>query len=155
VITSLDDLVAFTRSLGDALPELRDRIVLHRPGCSSEAIIVLAETLPGIPESYLSIVRSLRLDGIAIGYFQLSPSAFCGRDLTEKLISCNDPDQNPLVEIHWKNGVYQVASWEADPIAVAHTNSSFKVGQVVKYNIAKSKFAKTFSPGRTSIKDAI
>jgi hypothetical protein len=135
MITSLDELVAFTRRLGAALPELRKRRVINRPGCSLEAVSALAEKLPGVPDSYLSVIKAIRLDGVVIGYFQLSPSAFEGRDLTEKVISCNDPVQNPLVEGHRIYRVYEVASWEADPIGVVHTDGVFKVGQVVKYNI--------------------
>lgn len=135
MIASLDELIAFSRRLGEALPELRESIVIGRPGCSPEAVNALAKKLPGLPESYLSVIKTVRLDGIAIGYFQLSPSAFEGRDLTEKVVSANDPAHNPLAERHRKYGVYQVASWEADPIGVVHANGMFKVGQVVKYNI--------------------
>jgi hypothetical protein len=134
MIASLDELIAFTRRLGDALPELRESIVIYQPGCSPGAVNALARKLPGMPESYLSVIKAVRLDGIAIGYFQLSPS-FEGRDLTEKVVSCNDLTHNPLIERHRKYGVYQVASWEADPIGVVYADGMFKAGQVVKYNI--------------------
>lgn len=135
VIRNLEELVAFSERVGDALPELRKSIVIGRPGCSLEAVNTLLKKLPGMPDSYLSAIKAIRLEGIAVGYFRLSPSAFAGRDLTEKVISCNNPSQNPLVERHRMYGVYQVASWEADPIGVVHADRMFKVGQVVKYNI--------------------
>jgi len=41
-----------------------------------------------------------------------------------------------MAERYRQHGAYQVASWEADPICVAHTEGTFKIGQVVKYNTA-------------------
>lgn len=135
MIASLDELVAYTQTLGEALPELREAIVLRRPGCSQAAASLLAQRLPGIPHSYLTVARVINIDGVSIGYFQLSPSAYGGRDIAEKVIACNESAMNPLMKRHQKFGVYQVASWEADPICVAHAHGLFEMGQVVKYNI--------------------
>jgi hypothetical protein len=135
VITSIDELAAFTRTLADKLPELRDSIVLQQPGYPQDALDFLSSELPGIPQSYLSVVKSFRLDGIAIGYFQLSPQSFDGNNLIEKLIACNKSGANPFAERHQQHGVYQVASWEADPICVVYKDGPYKKGQIVKYSV--------------------
>lgn len=131
MISSIDELVAFTQRRAASVPH---RIGITRPGSSIEAVARVAKQLPGIPTSYLSVIRELALDRVAIGYFWLSPEGFPGRDLTERVIACNDPSQNPLEGLFRRQRVYQVASWEADPIAVVHAEGLFKVGQTVLYN---------------------
>jgi hypothetical protein len=136
MIANIDELISYTQKLGDALPELRDSIVLQKPGCSAKITDNLKRVLPGIPESYVTVIKEVELNGVAIGYFHLSPSPYSGHNVAEKVISCNDSAQNPLVGTHRKHGLYQVGSWEADPICVAFENGSFLMGQIVKYNIA-------------------
>jgi len=130
MITTLDALIAFTQRRA----ELPYRVALAQPGCAAEAMTQLAKRLPRMPNSYLSVIRAIALDHVAIGYFWLSPEAFPGHDLAERLIACNDPARNPLVDIFCRHGVYQVASWEADPIGVVYSEGLFKAGQTVLYN---------------------
>ena len=137
MIRTLDDLIAYTQQLADNLPELRDSIVIKRPGCSPDAIVRLKAALAGIPQSYLDVVSAIDLNGIAIGYFQLSPGS--GKDFVDKLVRCNTATANPAADRFHSDGVYQVASWEADPIGVAYHAGPFGVGQVVKYNVANPK----------------
>ena len=132
MIRNLDDLIGYTRKLGDKLPALRDSIVLERPGCTLEVANEIGEALPGIPESYLDVAKAIRLVGIAIGYFQLAPNSYNGTDLLEKLVDCNST--TAMRSRFDDDGVFQVASWEADPIAVVHRSGRHAVGEVLKYN---------------------
>jgi hypothetical protein len=133
MLTTFNDLIAYSHRLANALPDFRDSIVIDRPGCSQSEIATLMKALPGLPDSYTSVAKAVKLDGVAIGYFQLSPSSR-GNGLADKLVACNDPSITPMANHYRTHGVYQVASWEADPIAVAHVSTTFNVGQVVKYN---------------------
>jgi hypothetical protein len=59
-----------------------DDIIFQRPcmmissGCSKEEINELKEVLPGIPDSYTIWVEAINLNGVAIGYFGVSPFSF-------------------------------------------------------------------------------
>jgi len=136
MIGNLDELVAYAERTANALPELSEEIRILRPGCPPDLIATLRETLPGLPESYLSVLEAIAIDGIAIGYFQLTPSSSQATNLADKLRGFNDPTLTPMAEHYRRHGVYQVASWEADPICVAHSDGTVKIGQVVKYNAA-------------------
>lgn len=132
MISNLDDLVAFTNRLGEKLPFLRESIVLKRPGCSPSEIDKVVESLPGIPESYLEIAMQVQLLGIAIGYFQLAPNSCLGQDLSEKLLDCNlNSGMRSRFEL---DGVYQIATWEADPVVVVFQDGRYNRGQILKYN---------------------
>jgi hypothetical protein len=132
MIASLDDLVAYTQ----AIARTRSfRKGIRQPGCPPERVRALAELLPGIPATYLSLIGPLHLDGVTIGYFRLFPEAYAGSDLVARVVSCNAAGENPLRETYCRDRVYQVASWEADPICVVHTAGPFAIGQTVLYNI--------------------
>lgn len=133
MIGNLDELVAYTQSLSSEIPELSESILIKRPGCSKELIETLRNELPGIPQSYLGVVSKLDIDGIAIGYFRLSPGT--DSDLVGKIINCNREAVTPMARRFRDDGIYQVAALEADPIGVAFRPGDFAVGQVVKYNI--------------------
>lgn len=132
MISNLDDLIAFTNQLGQELPALRDSIVIEQPGCTQDEIDKVAESLPGIPESYLAIAKQVRLLGIAIGYFQLTPNSYQGLSLCEKLLDCNL--NSGMRNRFERDCVYQIGSWEADPIAIAYQSGQYERGQVLKYN---------------------
>lgn len=133
MLATVNDLIAYSHRLANDLPGLRDSIVVDRPGCSQVEIAALVAALPDLPESYTSVATAVKLDGVAIGYFQLSPGVH-GDGLAGKLIACNEPSITPMARRYRNHGVYQVASWEADSIAVAHASTTFNIGQIVKYN---------------------
>jgi len=135
MIRNLTELVAYTQKLASACPSLFECIALEEPGCSAQELMILANALPGLPASYLSILGRLKLDGISIGYFQLAPCARIGTPFVQKLIDGNRPEIMGMAKQFDRHGVYYVASWEADPIAVAYNDISFVVGQIVKYNV--------------------
>src|ERR1041384_7109156 len=68
MIESLDDLIRYSEHVAIALPLIADRVRIVRPGCQPDVLAVLKQVLPGLPESYLSVVRSIAIDAIAIGY---------------------------------------------------------------------------------------
>jgi len=126
--------MAYTRRLGETIPSLRKEIVIVSPGCDDETVAQLRKAFPGMPDSYLTVLRKAKLDGIAIGYFQLLPFLSGAKGAVETLCFLNDPKRNRIAGEYRGAGVYQVAAWEADPICIAHAPSRFRVGQVVKYN---------------------
>ena len=85
MIRNFDDLAAYTDQAADALPELAAEIRIVRPGCPPDVLAVLRQALPGLPESYLAVMESIAIDGIAIGYFQLTPSSSRATSLADKL----------------------------------------------------------------------
>jgi len=136
MIRNFDDLLAYTGTLAAASPEIAAETRIVRPGCAPHVIAALERALPGLPESYLSVLASLAIDGIVIGYFELTPSSALARNLVDKLQMFNDPDQAPMARYYRRYEVYHVASWEADPVCVAHADGTFRLGQIVKFNEA-------------------
>lgn len=134
MIANLEQVIDYTRRLGEAVPSLRKEIVIESPGCDDETITQLRKAFPGMPESYLCVLRDAKIDGIAIGYFQLLPFLSGARGAVETLRFLNDPRRNRIAGEYRGAGVYQVAAWEADPICVAYAPAHFRLGQVVKYN---------------------
>ncbi|RCS43247.1 hypothetical protein DTL42_19005 [Bremerella cremea] len=133
MITSLDELVAYSESQAEELPALKDRILLKRPGSEKEEADRLTVLLPQLPSSYVSVAEEIDLLGVSIGFFELSPTSTPGVSLSEKLLRCNkDAGMRSIFE---RDGVYQIGSWDADPVAVAITSGSFQHGQVVKYSV--------------------
>lgn len=133
MIQNLDDLVEFTERRGIQRPLLRDGIVIERPGCSQATIDKIRDFLPGMPTSYLDVVKAIRVEGIAIGYFELAPTSHKAADLAEKLL-----DWNANAGLHSRfeeDGVYEVASWEADPICAVYRNGDNDIGELVMYNV--------------------
>jgi hypothetical protein len=135
VINNLDDLVRYTEQRAKVRPLIARRVRITRPGFQPHIIAALRQEFPGLPDGYVSVAESVAIDGISIGYFNLTPS-LSRAPLPDELRAYNDPVITPMAERYRLHGVYQVASWEADPICVVHTNGMFRVGQVVMYTDA-------------------
>jgi len=131
MIRDLDGLVGYTNRIADAVPAIAGEIRIVRPGCTTNEVDEIASILPGVPESYLDVVRALSINGISIGYFQLSPGASRKTRLADKLRKYNDPRSAPDTGRMQRYGSYRVGSWEADPIAVVHGGGAFRPGQVL------------------------
>ena len=71
-------------------PIAKRRFFMTSPGCSHKRIIELKKVLPGIPDSYTKWIESINLNGVSLGYFELSPSAANSTDIVENLIDAND-----------------------------------------------------------------
>jgi hypothetical protein len=132
MISSLDELKSFTLAMAKTLPDtLKDRFMLTSPGCSAEQCKALKESLPGLPQSYLQCIVYINLHRVSIGPFHLWPTGFSGADLAEALLSANFED-HPFQPMLRTYGLYYVASWDVDWIAVAAEESSLGGGVVVK-----------------------
>ncbi len=136
MINTLIELTERSEIVGDSTPAIRDQVVIRRPGCSRDEIREIARSLPRVPDSYLSVAAEIHLNNATIGYFCLSPGGPPEQGLLEKLIDSNDPTRFDFAERCVADGVYHVASWEADPIAVAHSDTIFSRGQTVMYHVA-------------------
>jgi hypothetical protein len=133
MIQDINELVAYTEMLGDESPIIRDQVVIRRPGSPPDVIAAIAGALPGLPPGYFDVARRIDLVGAEIGYFRLSPGS--GFGLLDQLVSSNTQSETPMARYFQRDGVYQVAAWEADPIGIAFRPSRFAVGELVKYNI--------------------
>jgi hypothetical protein len=133
MIDSLDALIQYTERVAQASPLIARRVQITRPGCEPDTIAVLRKAFPGLPDSYTSVLESIAIDGISIGYFNLTPGR-SRASLVDELRAHNDPTITPMAEVYRQCGVYQVASFEADPICVAHREGPFEIGQIVKYD---------------------
>ncbi|MDB5339641.1 MAG: hypothetical protein JWN70_5260 [Planctomycetaceae bacterium] len=132
MITNFDELIAYTTRLGDTMPALYHSVVLKRPGCSLQELERIVTSFPNMPESYLQVAGDIALVGIAIGYFQLAPNSSQGDTLCDKLQDCN---RNAGMKGRFQfDSVYQIGTWDADPICVAHQAKRYAPGQIVKYN---------------------
>jgi len=57
------------------------RHLMTSPGCSKERLLDLKVALPGIPDSYIKWVGAFNLNGVLIGYFEVSPGSFHDEDI--------------------------------------------------------------------------
>lgn len=133
MLLRLADVIEYTKRLSDSLPALRDSMLITKPGCSDSEMVSIRRSLPNVPEEYLEVIKSISVYRIAIGYFQLSPNAFPGKNLAEMLTYANGT-ANPFLSIFRKYSAYQVGSWEADPIGIVYSRSLWVRGSIIKFN---------------------
>jgi hypothetical protein len=129
VISSLEDLVRFTRKRASEEPQFADELELRVPGLSPAELDRLATALPGIPASYLECLAHLELRGVTLGVFNLQPAA--AQETVEWLIDVNRPGDYLYVTYLAPNRLYHVASWGTDPICVARDLPDQAGGEVV------------------------
>lgn len=134
MITNLKELQDYTKRLMEKLPEIKNEILLCSPGCSEAQISQLIHALPNIPESYLRCIRQFNLFGVSIGYFRLWPGILVGDDFIQGLIKTNLSESNPVLQFLQRNGLYEVATWDTAPIAVASRTSNNRNGKVFLIN---------------------
>lgn len=133
MLTSLDDLVVYTNYLGSKYPIISEEKVLSRPGCSKDIANDILDSFPGISDLYVEIVSEINVFGVSIGSFVLSPQSFDGANICEKLIDCNT--NSGMSQYFARDKVYQIGSFEADPVAIAATSSKYVEGSVVLYDL--------------------
>ena len=137
MIETLSDVVELSQREATAFPAIAGRIRLQAPGLSDSELDALSRHIPGMSPTYIEVIRSIQVDGKAIGYFQLYPSAPISLSLVDKLAEANSVS-NPLAASHQKLGLFDVAAYDADPICVAGACSRFPAGMIVKYSTAGS-----------------
>lgn len=134
MIFTLNDLIAYTHTQASVAPAtVADELRITRPGCTENELRCLSKALPGIPESYLSVIGSMNINGVVIGYFELTPGRGVTINIVEKLSRFNDMSHGlPNISTH-RDGAYLIAKLEADPIGIIYRANRFEVGQVVLY----------------------
>jgi len=139
MISSLDDLARYTQERARQAPLIADRIVLRSPGLAQSEFACLADALPGLSEDYLDCLARIDLQGISIGYFSFPPPRTPGGPgLVEWLRDANSDaeiDSNPVSHFLAANELYEVASFESDPICMVRTTARERSGQVVWVDI--------------------
>lgn len=131
MISNLNDLIDYTERIATIYPDLTDEIRIRRRGQPWRFAFELGHRLPEMPRSYLTILDTLDLDGVSIGYLQLAPSFGPSKSLLERLVEANDPRVNPWAVEFRRLGVYQVAAWESDPICLTHASAMCAGGSVM------------------------
>jgi hypothetical protein len=150
VILTLDDLREYSRQSSVAEPLLAERLLIEAPGCSPEECERLRKVFPDLPRSYIETVAAVRLRGVDLGYFRLWPGRLGAADIVECLAAENAEKTNPYAGLCAREGLYEVAAWEADPICVASSRSSHDPGRVFRmdttdpHNVEVRPLAKDF-----------
>ncbi len=120
MIETLEDLVVHLERVAEAEPEpaLAEELVLRPPGCSEGDVARLMALLPGLPESYLSVLRRFALGGVTIGYFVLSPPMGGNDSIVDALVLANG-ERNAFSEETAERRLFIVAANESDWLCVA------------------------------------
>jgi hypothetical protein len=135
VINSLDDLERRSRQWAEDVSELSDEFVLGGPGLPPSEIEQLRKDLPGLPDSYIACLARFDLAKVGIGYFGLAPTPRAKRDVGERLRLANS-DANPFADLLREADLYEVASFEGDPVTVRAAGST-RPGEVVWIDTTK------------------
>lgn len=107
-----------------------DELMMTSSGCSKERIVDLKAALPGIPDSYTKWVEALNLNGISIGYFELSPCSFNSEDMVANLIQGNQEGVMFWEQMRQYH-LYSIATVDGYGIFAATVSSSFKEGEII------------------------
>lgn len=127
------ELEAFTKRLGRENPSMAAGCVLAGPGLNEAEIAALSKAVPGLPESYLKCARLLRLVGVEIAGFSLSPMVTKGT-LVESLSRTNSRI-NPMWPRLQSEGLLEVAVGENELVAVAGAGSALPPGTVLMIHL--------------------
>ncbi len=133
MIETLEDLVVHLERVVEAEPDLAEEIVLRSPGCTEDEIARLREVLPGLPESYLSILRRFILGGVTIGYFVLSPPMSGSVSIVDALVLANG-ERNAFSTETAQRQLFIVAANESDWLCVAG-ESAQRPGEVWRIDL--------------------
>lgn len=107
-----------------------EELMMTSPGCSKDRIRDLKAHLPGIPDSYIKWVEALNLNGISIGYFEVSPCSLHPEDMVANLIQGNEDGVmfwDQMRQYH----LYSIATLDGYGIFVATTSSPYKEGEII------------------------
>ncbi len=137
MISTLDELQRYTEERAERSPAIASRVLLRSPGLGAEDAARLARDLPGLPQSYLDVAQRFALASVELGMAGLRPRDLGGDGLADRLVVANGPD-NPVVGFLRDNDLYEVASWETDPIAVVREGAERRPGEVVWVDITSA-----------------
>lgn len=135
MLTSIQDLVQYSKRQAAKWPEISSRIEIREPGFSAVEIHELNARMRGLPQSYLSILARLDLRGISIGFFELTPGDLEKIGLAQSLLLNNDSSKSPYARFADRDRTILVAAYEAEPIGVASTTCvTWPTGTMVLYD---------------------
>ena len=104
--------------------------MMTSPGCSDEDISELTEKLPGIPNSYTSIIQKYNFNGIDIGYFGICPSSFNEDGMIANLLEGNE-EGVLFIEYAKPFHLYSIATFPDFGIFVATAKSPYQEGEII------------------------
>ncbi len=120
--------------------EQEDEIIFKRPlmmtspGCSLQELKILKGTFPDLPNCYLKIVEKINLNGISVGYFEVSPASFNPEGMLANIIEGNQPDILFWQEMQQYH-LYSVATISEYGVFIATNQSPFKEGEVILISV--------------------
>jgi hypothetical protein len=131
MIKTLEDVRIYSEDRSARSPLIADEIRIPSPGLSSDELARVREALPGLPNSFLEVVAQLDLEAAQIEFF-LSPCSYGKRrgEMVRCLLERNS-DENYFFDLLTDNQLYEVGSWEGDPICVATRNAT-RPGEVTR-----------------------
>lgn len=88
--------------------------------------------LLGLPESYARCAREIRMEGVALGYFDLCPGDT--QDLCRSLLRLNGDGRNPVLPVN----LLSVAAFDADIVAVTKGSPHHATGTVYFVDVTTS-----------------
>ncbi len=134
MLATLSDLADFTAQLARHVPDsVRNCVEIRRPGRTEGEVAGLKAVLPGLPDDYLSIIAEFDLSDVDMQFFELSINSPRTLSFVERFADRNRPGNYPEMVQLTRDGVYWVASLEADPIGVAHKSAPLRRGNVIWY----------------------
>jgi hypothetical protein len=131
MIKTLQDLHLFSKTQAADERLIGDEILIPSPGLSAEEVARVRAELPGLPDSYLSVVKELDLESDQIE-FQLSPCSHGKRrgDMVRCLLGRNS-EENYFFPLLTENKLYEVGDYEGDPVCVSGRDAAHP-GEVIR-----------------------
>ncbi len=120
-IATLDDLIDYCEKEAEKLPDCVDEVLLKRAGLPWPRVAAVSR-VHALPEVYESVIRTLDIFGVSIGYFALWPCSSRDRDLADAILESNE-DTAPPTLVARQRGLIIVGADEADLVAVGTRDS--------------------------------
>ncbi len=137
ILKTISDVQKYMHERALIFPRIAQKITLSEGDSDLPLEVVNALNLP---HGYLCMAKRFRLNGVAIGYFELSPG-YPNKSLGESLLEENGDDS--LVKMFGDDSLIAVAAYESDPICVA-SNASDCAGNVYFLDVMSDPIWKVF-----------
>lgn len=108
----------------------KDMLNLSSLGCLRERIDLLKKQIPELPASYTKWLEKLNLNGVSIGWFNLTPSSKHPIDAVENVLEAYEETFFPR-EFMEKHHMYQIGSNDVDMVCVTAGTDKFKNGEIL------------------------
>jgi len=112
-------------------PLHKDTFDISSSGCTRERINLLKEKIPNIPESYIKCLEKLNLNGVSVGWFQVSPSGKKNPiDTVDSILKAYEEPFFPQEFLN-KHHMYEVGFNDTDFVYVTAGTDRFKNGEIL------------------------